>query len=36
MDGVEEGEEFEAYCGKVEGSAEWGGQLELQVRDDPY
>ncbi|CAM9967381.1 unnamed protein product, partial [Sphacelaria rigidula] len=32
MDGVQEGEEFESYCAKVEGSAEWGGQLELQAR----
>lgn len=30
--GLAEGEEFEEYCGKVRGSAEWGGQVELQVR----
>ncbi|CAN0484937.1 unnamed protein product, partial [Ectocarpus sp. 8 AP-2014] len=31
LDGLEEGEEFDKYCVKVEGSAEWGGQVELQV-----
>ncbi|CBJ29778.1 conserved unknown protein [Ectocarpus siliculosus] len=31
LDGLEEGEEFDKYCVKVEGSAEWGGQVELQA-----
>ncbi|CAN0210293.1 unnamed protein product, partial [Hapterophycus canaliculatus] len=31
LDGLEAGPEFEQYCGKVEGSAEWGGQVELQA-----
>ncbi|CAM9447874.1 unnamed protein product [Ectocarpus fasciculatus] len=31
LDGLEEGEEFDKYCEKVEGSAEWGGQVELQA-----
>jgi len=31
LDGVSEGPEFEQYCRSVEESAEWGGQVELQV-----
>ncbi|CAN0014895.1 unnamed protein product [Ascophyllum nodosum] len=31
LEGVEKGEAFEQYCQNVEGSAEWGGQVELQA-----
>eukprot|EP00752_Nemacystus_decipiens_P006777 g6086.t1 len=31
LHGLNEGEEFDLYCESVEGSAEWGGQVELQA-----
>lgn len=31
LDDVSEGQAFEQYCKNVEESAEWGGQVELQV-----
>ncbi|CAN0504304.1 unnamed protein product, partial [Laminaria digitata] len=35
LEDVGEGEGFERYCVDVQGSAEWGGQVELQVRNAP-
>ena len=32
LEDVQEGEGFERYCVNVQESAEWGGQVELQVR----
>jgi len=29
-----EGEDFEGYCGRVENSADWGGELELRALAD--
>jgi len=31
---LKEGEDFEGYCGRVESSADWGGELELRALAD--